>query len=220
MQGFTYAQLMAALQTWPEDDASEYVADLPRIIALGELRLVRDLNLELFDQEVTSIIVTGNNRAVPKPTDPVVVTTRALYFVNPQGVSTPLYLRSREFCEQYAPDVTQLGQPKYYYEYSETAWRIVPTPNQSGTAKAHVVARPLGLSASTTTTWLSRNVGDLLFDCCLMEAEHWIKADDRYGDIKTKYYEEKLPAARLELRNLLRNGEAYSPYKPAATKAG
>jgi uncharacterized protein YeaO (DUF488 family) len=58
-------------------------------------------------------------------------------------------------------------------------------------------------------------VPDALFAACLMEAEHYTQADDRYADFKTKYYEELLPAARYELRQLQRAGD-YSPFSPAA----
>lgn len=216
MQGFTYTQLVAALESWPEDDASEYVAEIPRLIQLGELRLVRDLNLELFDQTRDDIVVTGNNRLVPKPTG--TISTRKMGVIV-GGRYHPVYLRTRDWCDLYAPDTAVLGQPLYYCEYDEDYWYFVATPNQNMTAKAVLVIRPAGLSVSNSNTWLGDNVGDLLFCCCLMEAEQWIKADDRYGDMKTKYETELLPNQRAELSNLIRNA-GYSPYKPAAQKAG
>lgn len=215
MEGFTYDQLFAALQTWPEDDASEYLADLPRIISLGEIRLVVDLNLEIFDQTHSNVVVTGNQRLVTKPTG--TISTRKLgILVN--GRYYPLLLRTRDWCDNYAPDATLLAQPKFYCEYSETQWEFVATPNQNMLAKAVVIARPAGLSGSNQNTWLGDNAGDLLFGACLMEAEHWIKADDRYADIKAKYAE-NLAVRRLELQNLIRN-PGYSPYKPAPRPAG
>lgn len=217
MQGFTYDELTAALQSWPEEDADEFLDDLPRIIQLGELRLVRELNLDIFDTVTNPLLtVTGNNRALEKPED--LITTRSVFVVI-GSQSYPVYLRSREFCEHFAPDITRLGRPRYYYEHSESEWRLVPTPNANMEARVFYVARPEGLSEENQNTWLGDRCGDLLFDCCLMEVEHWVKADDRYEDIKTKFYAEKLPAARLELRNIIRAGDSYSPYKPSAKKA-
>lgn len=216
MQGFTYDQLFEALQTWPEDDASEYLSDLPRIISLGEIRLVVDLNLEIFDQTIDNITVTGNSRMVDKPDD--TITTRFIRVVV-GGRSYPVLLRTQDWCEAYAPDPAALARPIYYWEASETQWGFVPTPNQNMTARAKIVVRPEGLSDSNQNTWLGDNAGDMLFCCCLMEVEQWIKADDRYEDMKKKYYEELLPSRRLELMNLIRNS-SYSPYKPAAQKAG
>lgn len=216
MQGFTYDQLFEALQTWPEDDASEYLNDLPRIISLGELRLVVDLNLEIFDQTHRDIVVTGNNRLVPKPTG--TITTRFIRIVV-DGRSRPVDRRTQDWCESFAPDDAALGTPRYFYEASETHWGFAQIPNQNMTAIAKVVVRPEGLSETNQNTWLGDYAGDLLFVCCLMEVEHWIKADDRYADMRTKYYEELLPTRRAELLALIRNAD-YTPYKPAAQKAG
>jgi hypothetical protein len=216
MQGFTYDELVAALQSWPEDDASEYVAEIPRLIALGELRLVRDLNLELFDVTRDDITVTGNDRLVPKPAG--TITTRKMgVIVN--GRYFPVLLRTRDWCDMYAPDPNVLDRPLYYCEYDEENWYFVNTPDQNMTAKAVLVIRPAGLSEANPNTWLGDHVGDLLFCCCLLEAEQWIKADDRYADLKMKYETELLPNQRAELSNLIRNA-GYSPYKPAAQKAG
>ena len=84
--------------------------------------------------------------------------------------------------------------------------------------KIDMMARPatsLDPDDPNATSWLSTRVPDALFAACLMESEHYTQADDRYGDYKTKYYEELLPAARFELRELRRNGD-YSPFEPAA----
>jgi hypothetical protein len=70
-------------------------------------------------------------------------------------------------------------------------------------------------STPNATSWLSVRVPDALFAAVLMEAEHYMQADDRYGDYKTKYYEELLPGARAELRQMQRSGD-YSPFEPAA----
>jgi hypothetical protein len=216
MSAFTYAELVAALQSWPEDNATEYNAIIPRLISLGETRLIVDLNLEIFDLTDTAITVNGNNQTVQKP-DGLIV-TRSLY-IAVSGVRFPLMLRTRDFCLNYWPDDSILGVPRYYYEVNEDTWKIVPTPNQSTIATAIYVARPAGLSVSNTSTWLSTYCGDLLFCCSLMEAEQWIKADDRYGDMKTKYMEELLPSRRAELRNMIRGGD-YNPWKPAAQRIG
>lgn len=217
LSSFTYDELVEALQSWPEDTASEYTDDIPRLIDLGQTRVVRDLNLEIFDVSDSTIVMTGGSRVVVKPE--VWVSTRSLFSVI-AGVREPLLLRSRDWCTNYAPNPAVTGFPKYYFEASDTTWNIVATPAVSGNIQADMVARPTAITINNQTNWISTRVGDLLFAACLMEAEHWIKADDRYADIKGKYAGELLPVARLELRNLIRNGDSYTPYKPAASKAG
>jgi hypothetical protein len=211
MEGFTYNQLRAALQSWPVEDNDEYTADLPKIIDMGELRLVRDLNMEIFDETASAIVVTSGSRFLTKPTG--FIQTRTLWLIT-SGTKTPLLQRSRDFCNALAPTPATTGVPRYYCEYSATQWMVVPTPNATGTAESLFIKRPTGLASGTQNTWLGDNVGDVLFLACLMEAENWLKADDRFADIKGQY-DEKLNIARAELRNSIRVGD-YSPAKHAA----
>lgn len=212
---FTYATLTSALQAWPVNDDTVYVANLPLIIAAGETRLVVDLNLDIFDAVDATIVVTAASRDVPKPTG--LIGTRTLYLIA-SNVRTQLKKRSRDFCMQYAPNPTLTGTPKYFCDLSTTNWMVVPTPVATGTAEAFFIKRPTGLSGSTTTTWLSQNAGDLLFKACLLEAEEYLKADDRWADIANSY-KSLLEPRRLELRDSIRAGQ-YAPYAPAAQPVG
>jgi len=80
------------------------------------------------------------------------------------------------------------------------------------------VQRPPSIVVAQNT-WLGDNVGQLLFVACLMEAEQWLKVDDRYADLKTKYYEELLPSARGEVHIAMRAG-VYAPLTPIASVPG
>jgi hypothetical protein len=323
---FTYGDLAAALESWPESDSTEYVNDIPRIVKMAEIRLVRDLNLEIFDK-VAYLPVAINDRGVVRPdnwvatrslridsgeydpeaislnslfqsadifpnidgslsdagfatiTPPALITVTSLpdeaelfitvkgtdandvniqevirssddfgipgigtlYFktvdtlivtsadegqsmsvgIYRPGISTPLFLRSWDYCQEYGADMSVRGRPKFYNERNEPLQEIVPTPDQNYVIIERYIARPRGLDAANedSVSYFSTKHGDVLFAACLMEAEHWLKADDRYGDYKDKYYNELLPTTRLELRRAVRRGD-YSPYVPAANPAG
>lgn len=327
---WTYATLLQALLDWPVEDenSEEYLRNVPNLIGLGELRLVRDLNLSIFDVVDESLLLDEGERLVTKPT--TLVATRALrigqvissaaeqpadadsictsqivprtdgamaldgaavaggsvtftvarrvtvnellasegglvititgtdrngfpcseevvslgggrtafsleLYLTVTAVSArggdgqrriqvggavarggvvigrtwPLELRSKEFCQEYAPDRREVSIPVYFNEHSDTAWEIVDSADRDYAVICHHVARPQGLSSLTpnASTWLSQTVPDALFAACLMEAEHYLKADDRYADYKSKYEGEHLPAARLELRNSIRLGD-------------
>ena len=215
---WTYNTLVAALQAWPVDTDAAYIADLDRIIGLGEVRLVRDLNLEIFDREDSSVSTAAGTRETNKPASSVQIRSVGIIVA---GAYVPLEQRSRDFCRMYAPTVATQGVPQYYAELSSSQIYLVPTPNAIYPVHYRHIARPTdSLSSSTPTaaSWLSTNVPDALFAACLMEAEHYLKADDRYGDMKTKYYEELLPVARAELRQSIRRGD-YNPFQPAARSA-
>lgn len=213
---WTYETLAQALQDWPSNPNETYVENLPNMIGLAELRLVRDLDLEIFDTEDTALTFTIGSRLVTKPANSLVV--RAIGYVDLTIGYVPLKQRSLDFCKQYAPLSSVSGTPQFYVEYSPTQLYVVDTPNAALALHFHMMARPLDLlvaSAPSSTSWLSTRVPDALFAACLMEGEHYMQADDRYEDYKKKYYEELLPAARYELRQLRRSGD-YSPFEPAA----
>jgi hypothetical protein len=203
MIGFTYVQLKQALLDWPEESKPEYTSNIDRIIELGELRLIRDLNLGLFDKTDLTPAVTAANPDVTKPTD--LVSDRTLFFVV-GGVKTRLLKRSLDFVKNYAPASTFTGTPKYYADKSDTTWTLAPYPIANGTLDVHYVARPASI-VTAGTSWFGDKCGDLLFACCLLESEQFIKADDRYQDLASKYYKELLPKASSELRNQIRTGD-------------
>lgn len=218
MPSFTYDQIVQAMQDWPQNDsaqAGEYVPNIPRIISLGHTRLVRELNLEVFDY-VEDLLATQGDRIVAKPDG--LIQVRHMRLVDGDGVETPLELRSYSYVTRYAPDPAVEAPPRYYAEYDVDSFIVVPTPDDDYSVRCRFIRRPEEPSASNQLTWLSEKCGDLLFVCCLMEAEHFIKADDRYADMKSKYYEELLPVARLELRRSIRSGD-YQPYKGSAKEA-
>lgn len=213
MPGFSFNQLVSELQSWPQDSSAQYVAEIPTFIQLGETRLARDLNLDIFDNVQSGISVTAGSRNVTKPTD--LIQTRGLQILDLSGVSFPLVIRSFDWCVNYQPDVSVRAFPKFACELNDTQWLIVATPDHNYTITAHYVRRPAGLTNANQHTFMGDKVGDALLVACLMEAEDWLKADDRYQEKKSKYATELLPTARAELRASMRSGD-YAPYKPAA----
>lgn len=216
MTPFTYNTLKTALQQWPENNNVIYVANIPNLIGLGELRLVRDLDLEIFDTEDTSISTAVGARIILKPT--IAILVRSVGYVDPVSGYVPLKLRTYDYCKAYSPLIATQATPQFYAEWSPTQIYVVDTPNAILPLHYHIMGRPLDLLNSVTpdnTSWISVRVPDALLAACLMEAEHYMQADDRYADYKVKYYEELLPAARFELRQLRRSGD-YSPFEPAA----
>lgn len=244
---YTWTTLRTALQAWPVNSGDDYVAALDQIIGAGELRLVRDLNLEIFD-DTTTLVINEGDRFVAKPETCIAIRSVRLgpetfYLVTEIGdvialedetggvvsedavdasdtSTSPVEQRSWDFCQEFAPDPVQLGTPRYYNEISSTQIEVVPTADDRYGVVLRFIRRPTDLLSTSTpnaTSWLSRTVPDALFAACLMEAEHFLKADDRYQDFKSKYETELLPAARLELRALMRAGD-YAPLRPAAQR--
>lgn len=207
----TYTTLKAMLQTWTEDNNTEFVAEIDRIIGLAELKLLRDLDLEIFDTTATGAFTLGVQE-VTKPTG--LVALRTLTFVNASSEIVYLERKTYEYLNEYWPVAATLETPKYYTELNETQWRVVPTSDSAYTFTVRYTKRPTGLSASNENTFLSDNVADLLFLAAQIESEIYLKVDpEDVGNFQTfkANYAERLPAAKLELIRTER-----ADYRPVA----
>lgn len=217
---WTYTTLTQALQDWEVHTSNKFLVNLPNIIGLGERRLWGDLNVEEYDKtDNTSIQMVIGTRTVNKPADVIQVRTAA--YIHPVNGFTYLQKRSSEYCQMYAPLPTAQAPPLFYHELAYNQLEVVPTPDAAYQIYYRYIGTPaesLSASSPAATTWLSRAGPDALFAACLMEAEHFIKADDRYKDYSDKYQQELLPRLRNEVRNSIRSGD-YAPFKPAAMAA-
>lgn len=210
---YTYTTLKAALLAFMEESATDdYADDIDKIIPLAEDKILRDLDLELFDK-VEAGTFTASNPYLSKPTD--ILALRTMHYTDGSGNFQLLEPRSWAMCKDYWPKVaTTTATPKYYAEYDKDTWFIVGTPASGLVVTVRYISRPAGMTSGNPTTWLGTNVGDLLFYACLVISEGYLKADDRVPLWKTDYAE-RLAAARFELKPETRTD--YMPIDPAPT---
>lgn len=200
------------IQSWAEDSDTEFVTEIDNIIGLGETRLIRDLNLEIFNGISTGNFVTGNQN-ITKPTDSLAI--KSLFFTDTDGDEKYLERKSDDYLTFYWKDASTTGTPKYVSEKDETTLRVVPTPNTTFAWTLSYVKRPTGLSSTTAETFLSKFVGDLLFKACIIESEEYLKEDpSEAGRIAVfeRDYLSRLPAARQEFMRM-----QQSDYKPGTS---
>lgn len=280
MIGFSYSQLYSAMQVWPLKSSPSYLSSINRLIFMGELRLIRDVDLDIFDlNDVETLAPAQTVLAKPQGSTPITFTApialnavsatlttpwtldTGVYMVTfsdnelqavtltktattatwplpmaaavtVNAVLAPLFVveqsltvvyngfnrimtkRSLEFVQLYSQATA--GQPKYYCDLDMSSWLMAPATDALATAvKRNYTRRPISIVAQGNT-WLGDNLGDVLFAACLMEAEQWLKADDRYADMRTKYSQELLPAARQELISAWGSGP-YAPLQAIAS---
>ena len=201
---YTYVSLTAAIKAYAEDTDVDFVANIDDMIAKAETRLLRDLDLELFEawQEVT---VSGSDRQVPKPTNTVAVND--LWIRDPASKRwRELPRRSFEYCLLFAPVEATTGVPQFYSEFDADDIYVVPTPDQSyagGNARVRATIRPTGLSSSNTTSWLSTNLADLLFHACMIEAQNFLKNPKKIEEA-AGMYQSLVQQIALELEQIRR----------------
>lgn len=200
---WTYATLKEAIQGWLVNESTDLTDFIDELIGLGEVKLVKDLDLEIFDSEEDISFVSGT-ATLDKPTG--CISIRALWYM--AGTSRQyLRERSREYLNDYAPDRTVTGTPTYWCEESATTIRVAKTPASSVTGKALIIKRPEGLSGSNTTTWLGTNAPDALLYACLLETSKYEMADERIALWQTSY-DDALDRTKVDLRAVLRKDYA------------
>ncbi len=185
---YTYATLTAVIKSYSEDTDANFVANIDDMIAKAETRILRDLDLELFEAW-SQVTVSSGTRNVVKPTNTIEVND--VWIRNPatkEWVELPR--RTFEYCLLYAPVEAAVGVPAFYSEYDEDDIYVVPTPDQSysgGNARVRATIRPTGLSSSNTTSWLGSNVADLLFHACMIEAHNFLKNPKKIEEAASMY---------------------------------
>lgn len=193
---YNYTTLKAALEAFTEDFGEEFVSAIDTIIPLGESRLLKDLDLEIFDTTTTGSFSVGNP-LVPKPAN--MVALRTFFYSDANQNYVELEQKSWAFILDYWPKAsTTTATPKYYSEYTNTHWYLGGTPSAARTYTLRYITRPTSI-VTAGTSWLGTNAGDALLYSCLITAEQFLKADDRMPLWKTEYTQ-ALTTARRELR--------------------
>lgn len=207
---WTYATLTDAILQWVDGDTSSTTglaatANMASVVQAAEEQILKDLQLVIWDGSA-AINLVQDSPLVTKPSG--YVAWRSANYVNAQGKYTPLELRTLEYIEDYCPDPTATGAPKYLAEYSETAWKVGPTPSANRTGKALYVKRPTSLVTNTSGTWISEKLGLMLFRAGIWHASLFIKNSEQAKEAQA-LYQQALSTAAHEFRNLIRPG--YTP---------
>ena len=211
---FTLATLETAIKNHIENQGSGFDGNVDTLIKLGEDRVLKDLDLEIFDT-TASVTLSQDVATITKPAN--IIAERTVWYTNGSSDRVVLRKRTYEFIQDYWPTPTDTGEPKFYCELTSTTWGVAPTPNANRTGQARYIIRPASIVTDTSGTWISLNFGDLLLRACLVMAEAFEKADDRIPVWKTEYAE-LLALAKREARALLR--QDGSPLAPTPTAEG
>lgn len=194
---FTYATLKQALIDMEEEVGTDFSSFIDTIIPLAENKVLRDLDLEIFDISAASTF-GASSPWLAKPTD--MVALRSMHFTDATGNFNLIEPRSYEFCKDYWPnDTTTTATPKYAAEFSDSNWLIAGTPSSGLVVTVRYIHRPAGLTSTNQTTWLGTHVGDLLYFACLVVSEQFLKADSRTALWKQDYID-RLRGAIVELK--------------------
>ena len=172
----TFTELKDAVADWL--DRSDLTTRIPDFITLAEARLSRDLRIRPMEVRSTMITTSGQRyfnlpggylqmRNIQINTNPI----------------TPLEYITPEMLDRlYGSDTT--GKPKAYTLIGDEI-QLAPIPDSDYTVEMafyeKFTALGDGTSGTVTSNWLTTNAPDVLLYGALLEAEPFIKNDERIG---------------------------------------
>lgn len=172
---FTYGELKQALQDYTENDETTFVNNLPVFIRNAEERILKMIQLPVFRKNAVGT-TTASNKYLDCPSD----------FLAPFSLSFDVS-SSKNFVEykdvtyvqEFNPDETVTGTPRYYALFDKDNFILGPTPNAELVAELHYYYRPPSLTSLTDSeqSWLSENAPLAMLYGSLLEAYMFMKGE-------------------------------------------
>jgi len=204
---FTYAQLKQAIQDYTENDETTFVNNLPLFIRLAEERILKGVQLNLFQKNQFGNMTSGTEY-LAAPSDFLAPFSLS---IDVGGDKEFLLFKDLDFVQTYTPDATTTGQPKYYAQFDVDYFIIAPTPDANYTVDIHYLYRPASLTAGADsgTSWISENAELALLYGSLIEAYTFMKGDPNL----MQTYNQRFAEAMSRLKNLGEAQEVTDEYR-------
>tara|TARA_R100001244_G_scaffold2854_3_gene4203 strand:- start:12 stop:656 length:645 start_codon:yes stop_codon:yes gene_type:complete len=186
---FTFTTLKTAIQDYTDNTETTFVNQLPRFILNAEERILKECQLDDFRKNVSGT-VTQSVKFLAKPTDFL-----APFSLSVVNSSNNEFLRYKHvtFLQDYTPDPTTTGVPKYYGDWDEDSFIMAPTPDGNYAAELHYFYRPQSITASDDgTSWLGTNAELCLLYGSLMEAYTFMKGETELLTLYNSRFQESI----------------------------
>jgi len=205
---FTYDELKTAIQGYTQNEETSFVANLPLFIRIAEERILKNVQLTLFRKNVTAAM-TINNQYLAAPGD--FLAPFSLSFTDASNDKYFLEYKDVNFIQEFNPDDTTVGNPRYYAFFDIDNFLLGPTPNAAYGVELRYFYRPTSITtgAGSGTTWLSTNAEVALLYGCLIEAYTYMKGE---ADVMQEY-EKRFMEAIVSLKNFGESKEVTDEYR-------
>ena len=171
---FTFTTLKTAIQDYTDNSESTFVSQLTRFILNAEERILKECQLDVFRRNSQGT-TTASTKFLTKPTD--FLAPFSLSVISSSSNEFLLY-KQVSFLQDYTPNPTTDGIPKYYASWNDTSFLLAPTPNAALTAELHYFFRPTSISATADgTSYLGTNAELALLYGALVEAYTFMKGE-------------------------------------------
>tara|TARA_B100001057_G_scaffold484658_1_gene563074 strand:- start:1001 stop:1666 length:666 start_codon:yes stop_codon:yes gene_type:complete len=189
----TYAELTQQIIDYTETDSNVLTTTiLNDIIEHAESRIFRNVDLDIFKKYKTANLTIGDPFvAMPGATPQLFAFVRYIQIFDTDNVRITLEKKDTSFINEFVPNRTTTGTPKYYANWDNDTLLLAPSPDATYTVELAYNAQPTGLSSSNTTTWVSNNAPEMLLYACLVEAFKFLK-NPQMVQMYEQYYKEAL----------------------------
>ena len=164
MANYTY--LVNDILEAAENDSTEFLNYIPKMIYRTEERLTRDLD-DYGLVAYTSVAMAAGNNQVTLPSG-----TRIIKNINITANSTKINLlqRTDEYINDYWNVSASTGTPQYYARRNNVTVLIAPTPVSTFNGEVVHISRPTTLTSATNTNYFTDYCYDALFNGSMVEA--------------------------------------------------
>lgn len=193
---FTYGQLKQALQDYLETSETSFVNNIPLFIRLSEERILKSVQLSLFRKNATASATIGN-KYLACPSD--FLAPFSLSYMGDNNDKVFIEFKDVSFIQEYTPDSSTVGAPKYYAQFDNGNFLLGPSPDDDYQMELHYFYRPASLTAGSDsgTTWLSVNAELTLLYGAILEAYIFLKGDPDLMMIYDKRFQESLVGLKM-----------------------
>ncbi len=178
----TYVSQIANLTVISSADPN-FLTMLPGMIDYAEQRIYREGDFLATNLTDTSTNVVANSRIFSYPTlnatflviDQINILT-PITATSSNATRVPLTVASKQFIDQVYPNNSSgTGVPKFFAPATDDSATLGPVPDQSYNVEVIGTARPLALSVSNSSTFLTQTLPDLFIAASMIFASGYMR---------------------------------------------
>lgn len=197
----TYNSLVTEITSHSERKDADFTAEVPFIISRAENRIAGEARGLGLIKSITDDLVQSLSY-VDKPERWRETVSFQIGTGTNFAERAVLLQRSYEFLREYWPNAKTTDQPKFYADWDYNHWLIAPTPKLAYPYEILYHERPNPLTQSVQTNWTTAHAPQLLLYACLIEAQLFLKRDDRMATFTNEYNRALTQLANEQARRL------------------
>ena len=198
MANYTY--LVNDIIEASENDGTEFVSYIPKMVNRVEERLIKTLD-DYGLVTATSVSLPTNQNLLTLPTGTLIIKN---IHIKDAGTKIALLQRTDEFINDYWPVSASTGTPKYYARKTNSQILFAPTASATYGGSIVYTVKPSALTSANQTNYYSDYCYDALFYGCMVEAMDFMK-NYTVSNVYSQRYENAVDLLRNQSKRTRRD---------------